>query len=379
MRKVFVIVLLLATVAAGTAAVAFGVTRQDEPRATGEAREIPMLVGFMDDVSFRWDPSRAAMLDRANATGARLVRALVRWNVVAPERPAPGALPFHEPMLYELDELVANTEARGMRVLFTIVGTPAWANGGLGPNHAPTDPGTLRDFAEALAARYPTVRRYSVWNEPNIELFLTPQFDGQGRSVAPRTYAALYRAAYEGIKAANPQALVAIGETSSHGRDAPSPGDMQDRHSPARFAELLAQEDPDLPFYAWAHHPYPVQTGTPPDGLSRWPNVTLPSLERFGDELDRLFGREDIPLWITELGYEVAPAEPKGVPEDVHADYAEQAVELANAEPRVELFVWFAFADYPDNEWQSGLLDEAGVERPAYASFTSAVRGLASP
>jgi hypothetical protein len=154
---------------------------------------------------------------------------------------------------------------------------------------------------------------------------------------------------------------------------------MQERHSPARFAELLAQEDPDLPFYAWAHHPYPVQTGTPPDGLARWPNVTLPSLERFGDELDRWFGREDIPLWITELGYEVAPAEPKGVPEDVHAEYAEHALELADAEPRVELFVWFAFADSPENEWESGLLDEAGAERPAYASFTSAVRELASP
>jgi hypothetical protein len=376
---VIAIVLLLAAVAAGVAAVALGVTRDDEPRATGDARARPMTVGFMDDVSFRWHPSRAAMLDRAKATGARVVRALVRWNVVAPERPAHGALPFHEPLLYELDELVANTEARGMRVMFTIVGTPSWANGGLGPNHAPTDPGTLRDFAEALAARYPSVRRYSVWNEPNIELFLTPQFDDQGRSVAPRTYAALYRAAYEGIKAASPQALVAIGETASHGKDQPSPGFMQDRHSPAHFAELLAKADPDLPFYAWAHHPYPVQTGTPPDGLARWPNVTLPSLERFGDELDRWFGREDIPLWITELGYEVAPAEPKGVPEDVHAEYAEHALELADAEPRVELFVWFAFADSPENEWESGLLDEAGAERPAYASFTSAVRELASP
>lgn len=376
-RRAWLLATVFAVALGSGVAVVLGVggDGDSEPREifSPPTRPSPMLVGFMDDVSFRWDPSRAWMLDRAKATGARLIRALVRWDVVAPERPAADALPFREPMLYELDELVDSTTARRMKVMLTIIGTPRWANGGLGPNHAPTDLDALRDFAEALAARYPTVRHYSIWNEPNIELFLSPQFDEAGRSVSPRTYAALYRAAYEGIKAANPDALVAVGETSSHGRDAPSPGTMQDRHSPARFAELLAQETPLLEFDAWAHHPYPVQSGTPPDGLARWPNVTLPTLERFGQALDGWFGREDTPIWITELGYEVAPAEPKGVPEDVQADYAEQSIELAAAEPRVEVFVWFAFADAEGNEWQSGLLDDTGAKRPAYESFAAAV------
>jgi hypothetical protein len=373
------VVLAMAAGAAGVAfALGVGGDRDTGGGDGASARSSPLLVGFMDDVSFRWDPARANKLDRARATGARLVRALVRWNVVAPERPAPGALPFEEPLLHELDELVANASARRMQVMLTILGTPAWANGGQGPNHAPTDLDTLHDFAEALAARYPTVRHYSLWNEPNIELFLAPQFDEQGRSVAPRTYAAMFRAAYDGIKAASPNALVALGETSSHGRDKPSTGFMQDRHSPARFAELLAKADPDLPFDAWAHHPYPVRTGTRPDALAHWPNVTLPTLERFGQALDGWFGREDIPIWITEVGYEVAPAEPKGVSEDVHAEYAAQSLEIAAGVPRVELFVWFAFADSEANEWESGLLDETGAERPAYASFAAAVREFAT-
>jgi hypothetical protein len=371
--------ILVLGIGAGVGAVLLGVGSDPDdtkPRTAAGPAEDAMLVGFMDDVSFRWSPQRAQMLDRARATGARLVRALVRWNVVAPERPKPGApLPFEEPLLYELDELVANTGKRGMSVLLTIVGTPAWANGGQAPNVAPTDPEDLRTFSEALAARYPTVRYYSIWNEPNIELFLSPQFDESGASVSPRTYAEMFRAGYEGIKAANPDALVAIGGTSSHGKDEPSPAsDIQDRHSPGRFAELLAAADPDLEFDAWAHHPYPVQTGTPPDGLSQWPNVTLPSLDRFGTALDGFFGREDIPLWITEFGYEVAPAEPKGVPESVHARYAKESLELAAASPRVDVFVWFAFADDEANEWQSGLLDESGQTREAYAAFTAAVR-----
>ena len=335
----------------------------------------PMVVGFMDDASFRWHQSRARMLDRAHATGARLIRAFVRWDVAAPTRPRAGAAPFVAPRLHELDELVASARARGMEVLFTIWGTPAWANGGHGPNRAPTDLGTLRDFAHGLATRYPSVRRYSVWNEPNTNLFLSPQFDSAGRSVAPRTYAALYRAAYEGIKSANPHALVAIGETGSHGRDAPSPGSAQDRHSPARFAQLLSEQRPRLEFDAWAHHPYPISPSGPPDGDANWPNVTLTSLERFGRALDTWFEREATPLWVTELGYETSPAEPRGVSEHAQAEYAGRAIELA-AQAGVEVFVWFTFADSEHNSWQSGLLDDAGEARPVYERFAAAVRAF---
>jgi cellulase (glycosyl hydrolase family 5) len=347
-------------------------TTEDSPPPTSEPeRSEPMLIGFMDDASFRWRPSRARLLDRARATGARLIRALVRWDVAAPRRPAPGRRPFVAPRLHELDELVANAEARDMEVLFTIWGTPAWANGGQGPNHAPTDPDDLREFARGLAERYPSVRRYSIWNEPNTNLFLSPQFDAHGRSVAPHTYAVLYRAAYDGIKEANPDALVAIGETGSHGRDVPSPGPAQDRHSPARFAELLSNED--LEFDAWAHHPYPLSPGIPPDGAAHWPNVTLPSLGRFARALETWFG-EEVPLWITEFGYEVSPAEPFGVSQDVQAERAVRALELANSEPSVEMFVWFTFADSEHNTWQSGLLDASGRKRPVYDRFAAAVR-----
>ncbi len=68
----------------------------------------------------------------------------------------------------------------------------------------------------------------------------------------PELYARLYRAAYAGIKQANPQALVAIGETSSHGGDVPSRGRTRDSRSPARFARLLSEQRPQLKFDAWA-------------------------------------------------------------------------------------------------------------------------------
>ena len=57
---------------------------------------------------------------------------------------------------------------------------------------------------------------WAVWNEPNIQLFLTPQFVGK-KIVGPANYGKLLKAAYAGIKAGNPLAKVAAGETSARG------------------------------------------------------------------------------------------------------------------------------------------------------------------
>lgn len=334
-----------------------------------------MLIGFLDDPSFRWRPDRAQMLDQARATGARLVRAMIYWHRLAPQRPGPGEPPFDEPRLFELDELVAQTAERGMEVMLTIWGTPAWANGGSEPNSPPFDSDDLREFARGLAARYPEVRRYSVWNEPNLEQFLAPQFDEDGASLAPRLYADLYRAAYDGLKDGNPAALVAVGETSARGRDVPSRS-VQDSHSPGRFARLLAEVDPRLPFDAWAHHPFPTRPDQPPDQRARFPTVTLLSLDRFGRKLDSWFGREGTPLWITEYAHETLPEEPLGVSPELQAVFAERALALAVAVPRVEVFVWLTFRDDSTNRWQSGLLDQSGRPKPAYEAFSAAVQAL---
>jgi len=349
----------------------------EAPASAG--RDGPRLViGFVDDPSFRWRPYREQMLDRARAAGARLVRAMVYWHRMAPRRPAAGGPPFDEPRLFELDELVASTAERGMEVMLTIWGTPDWANGGEKPNRPPHDLDALREFARGLAARYPQVRRYSVWNEPNLEQFLAPQFDAAGQSVAVQLYARLFRAAAAGIREANPDALVAAGETSARGRDVPSTGPAQDSHSPARFARLLSEVRPSLAFDAWAHHPFPTSPDQPPDQRTRFPTVTLLSLGRFGRALDDWFGRRGIPLWITEYAHETQPEEQLGVPRELQAAYAELALSLVAAVPRVELFVWFTFRDDPTNRWESGLLDRDGRSKPAYARFAAAARELGS-
>jgi polysaccharide biosynthesis protein PslG len=362
------------------------------PRGDGETAVVmpgsPMpgrlLVGFQDDAALRWASDRTGALDRARDAHATVIRTIVEWHSAAPERPFDATNAFDPAYrLDDLDELVRSAQQRGIELLVTIWGTPGWASGGGGPNEPPDDATDLEAFSEALADRYsgrhpgyPAVRLFSAWNEPNLEQFLAPQFDESGRSVGPALYVPIARAIYDGVKRANPDALVAIGETSPRGHDLPSEGAVQDSHSPARFARLLADEAPDLRFDAWAQHPYPPRPSVGPAEPVRWPRVGLANLERFGQSLDLWFGRTQTPLWITEYGHETLPLEPLGVAPELQAQFAGEALALAAENPRVRAFVWFILRDAAGNPWQSGVLDEHGSPKPAFATFTATARSL---
>ena len=150
-----------------------------------------MWIGFHDDPSFRWEPDRTSMLDRAKAANATMFRAVVTWADVAKTKPANPANPFDPAYkLDDVDQLVRDAQSRGMEVLLTIWGTPKWANGGKGPAYLPKKLSDLTTFSRVIAQRYsgryagfPNVRFFSVWNESNLQLFLAPQFDAKGRSV----------------------------------------------------------------------------------------------------------------------------------------------------------------------------------------------------
>jgi polysaccharide biosynthesis protein PslG len=388
MRRLLVVLLLL-TMSAGVAVVALLVLpRHDEREEAVVLPESPMpgrlLVGFQDDVSLRWAEDRAEMLDRARESGATIIRTIVVWEQTAPRRPADPADPFEASYrLDDVDELARGAQERGVELLISIWGTPPWANGGRGRNTPPDDARELEAFSRALADRYsgrhagyPAVRLFSAWNEPNLEQFLAPQFDADGRSVGPALYAPIARAISAGVKQGNPEALVAIGETSPRGHDMPSRRTVQDSHSPARFARLLSEEQPRVRFDAWAQHPYPPRTNVAPDSRVRWPRVGLGNLERFGTAIDTWFGRLDTPLWMTEYAHETLPGNPVGIEPELQAIFAAEALEFAARNSRVRLFIWFILRDSSENPWRSGILEADGTPKPAFASFGAGARKL---
>jgi hypothetical protein len=344
--------------------------------ATARAN-VQMPVGFFDDPSFRWSPDRMQNLQAAASAGASVIHTTASWPSLASKRPA-DALNGDDPAyhLADLDELVANAGIDGMRVMININGTPKWANGGKTPNHLPTKLSDLTAFAHMLAARYNgahghgSATLFSVWNEPNLGLFLTPQFSGK-KIVGPATYAKLYKAAYAGIKAGDSSAQVAIGETSARGRDKPIKG-ISDSIAPGTFAKLLAAQK-GVKFDAWAHHPYPTEPNMRPLQIVRYPNVTLATLPKFEKDLHTWYHRT-VPVWITEYGHETKPGEPHGVSTATQAAYAKQALAFARKDPNIQMFIWFTFRDSSGNPWQSGLEASSGASKPSYAAFGSLAR-----
>ncbi|HSC25860.1 MAG TPA: cellulase family glycosylhydrolase [Vicinamibacterales bacterium] len=342
-----------------------------------------MWMGFHDDPTLRWGDQRVGELDRASADGATVVRTLVTWANVAPERPRRATDPFDPAYrLDDVDEIVRAAQAHGQEVLITIWGTPRWANGGKGPAFLPKKWGDFQNFARALASRYsgrypgyPFVRFWGIWNESNLGSFLSPQFNAQGKIVGPALYAKLAAAGYAGIKSGSKKALVAIGETSSHGLDKKRAG-VTDSVRPGTFARLVAAANKRLKFDAWAHHPYPYPVRMKATQRVLWPNVALTSLPRFETSLDQWFGRKQIPVWVTEYGHETRPGEPSGVTEGQQALYLSQAIAMLKKDQRVPLFVWFVYRDSDGSLWQSGLYRQSGTAKPAAARFRAAAPPL---
>ncbi len=329
-----------------------------------------MWVGFHDDPSFRWVTDRASRIQSSSQEGATIMRLLVQWNLAAPQRPANGANPFDPAYIFDdVDEALRNAQETDMEVMLTISGSPRWANGGKNANAMPLRLGDFTAFARAIAARYsgrfdgyPYVRFYSVWNEPNLNLFLTPQFNAAGKSVAPANYAKLYAAAYAGLKAGNRTAQVAIGETSARGRDRRVSG-VSDTHSPGRFAELVARANPRLKFDAWSHHPYPFNPNSRPGQVVKWPNVSLASLPRFNASLKTWFKRKSAPIWVTEYGHQTKPEDAFGVTYAKQGAYVQQAIAMARKFPFVGMFIWFVYQDDQGQPWESGLYRSGGAAK----------------
>lgn len=367
------------------------------PAATVRAAE-KMPVGFFDDPSFRWSPTRAENLRQASVAGASVIHTTASWAGIAPTRPG-NALNGDDPAyrLHDLDELVFQAGIYGLRVMININGTPKWANGGKAPNVMPRRIADLTAFAKMLSTRYNgrsghgTVSLWSVWNEPNLQLFLTPQFSPsrtvtavktvKGKRVkykrtvftivGPANYAKLFKAAYAGIKSGNALAKVAVGETSARGRDKPLAG-VSASLAPGTFAKYLAKV-PGLRFDAWAHHPYPTSPNLAPTQKVRYPNVTLSTLPKFETDLKSFFHRS-VPIWITEYGHETKPPDPHGVSYATQAKYAVQALNIAKKDPNVQMFIWFVFHDSAGNPWQSGLYAANGAQKPAYDPFGAVAR-----
>jgi hypothetical protein len=109
---------------------------------------------------------------------------------------------------FRAEGVLALAEARGLRVLARLDGTPIWAAADVeavmaGHESRPRDPALFAEFCGTLAARYAgRIAAYEVWNEPNLAR------EWGDNPPDPAAYVDLLRQCYLAIKAADPAAIV---------------------------------------------------------------------------------------------------------------------------------------------------------------------------
>jgi hypothetical protein len=332
------------------------------------------MIGLQDDQLADRTVNPGPRMARIDGLNARVARVDLRWDLVAarrPARPTSPADPAYDWSHY--DRVVDAARARGVRLLFSVWGTPGWA---AYPAFS-TRPERARDagnFARAAAARYAPrgVTMWEAWNEPNIPLFLRPQYRRAGRSWvadSPRVYAGIAREMYRGIKAVAPRARVAGGVTAPAGDARPQQCAQQPdcRVTPQAFATALGRRGLRPPMDVYSHHPYPITTPRSRNN-PRASYVDLYNLGALTRVLDRGYLRGKR-LWLTEFGFgtRAVPNYRLAVTPARQSAYLTDAVRRVRANPRVGMFIWYFLQDNPN--WASGLYERNGRAKPAAATF----------
>jgi hypothetical protein len=270
-----------------------------------------------------------------------------------------------------------------IKVVFSIVGTPQWANGKKGPRVAPTARymRQLRDFSYAAATRYsgkyrrvfdgrllPAVKHWLAWNEPNNPIWLAPQYKGR-TILSAQNYAKICNAVVTGIKSTLLRGeKVACGVTAPRGNNAPR--SSRPSVDPLTFLRAMKRNGAKG-FDAYAHHPYYAhKIETPASKPKVRTGVILGNIDVLIKEINRLYGKR-IRLWVTEYAIQTAPPRDNfGVTPRQQATYLRQAYMIARRNPRIDMFLWFLLKD--DSRaagWQSGLLTPRGVKKPSFNVF----------
>jgi len=343
-------------------------------------------VGLYDDGMTLANPDKGFPI--LHNLRAQVVRITLWWGgpigvaKTQPKSPTNPADPAYDWSAY--DRAVQDATKDNIKVLFSIVGTPSWANGGRAATYAPTRGISLQNFAAAAAKRYsgtftpttdgpalPAVHLWLAWNEPNNPVFLYPQYrkvNGRWFPQSAYSYVRICASIYAGVHGVqHTAAKVACGGTDPRGNNQA----RSQRPSIAPLAFLRMMKKYGLRrFDAWAHHPYASRPTESPTAKPKGKNTVI--LGNLGDlvkELTRLYGQKRI--WITEYGYQTRPPDRTfGVAWKTQAKYLAQAYSIARKNPRVDMMIWFLIKDESRLAgWQSGFFTASGQRKPAYYTF----------
>jgi hypothetical protein len=304
--------------------------------------------------------------------GVDTLQLAVDFASTAPTRPGRPTNPADPAYRWpaEVDRAITHARGVGMSIALVVQHSPPWANGGRSPIHAP-NAHEFADFLTSASRRWPAVRRWMIWGEPDrVDRF---QPNAVNSPVGPRAYAVMLDAAYTALKRASSSNIVIGGMTWTG-------GDVK----PANFIRFLRLPNGQPPRLDWfGHNPFPFRF---PDLrneaiLGGWRDIS--DLDTFSEELRQVYGRR-VKLWLSEFSVQSDKASDDFtlfVSRGEQARWVGAAYGIADALDSVAGLGWLGLLDEPpragSRNW--GLLSAGGARKPAYAAYRHAPSARYTP
>lgn len=281
-------------------------------------------------------------LDALQAVGGNVVRVGLRWEDIQPTDAPPQVTPTVE----RLDRFIAAAQARHISVVLLLAGSPCWAADlpaevpcDQAWHYPPKDPARFGEAAAWAAARWQgQIIALEIWNEPNIDAFLTAPDKAQ-------TYADLLKATYPRVKAVAPSLTVLGGALSLV--DLP-------------FMRSLYADGAQ--FDAVSVHPY-IGAVDPTGGLLA---------SQLNGLHDLLAQHGDGDVWVTEFGWDTNSLSP-----DRQAAYLASGFRILDGLPFVRASIMYLLRDTSVGDPiqdHYGLLTSDFQPKPSYAAVQSYLR-----
>lgn len=320
--------------------------------------------------------SRAAIdksLDEAVGLGDTWVRVDLPWDGIQPS----DSETAHD--WSRFDTFVEAANAKGLKLLVTVVDPPIWARVSSCSAQeacAPVSAQAYADFAAAAAARYAKdgVHDWEIWNEENLGAFA-------GAPDPEKAYTEVLEDASIALHKADPEAVVVLG-----GLGMVDTVPARDWIGAYRFLSGVARDGGLGYADAIGVHPYGAPYLPADSPVFKEIDSDPHSLE----SILRQYGRASIPFWITETGATTQGPGPAAADESratagaTHVTEAWQAriatatVATETADPHIKALFWYSDVDLPASALYYGLMTTSGAQKPAYAALKAAIAAYRS-
>jgi hypothetical protein len=299
--------------------------------------------------------------------GVQVFQIELNWAQTAPTKPAnpkdPSDPAYQWPAA--LSQALASAARYHIRVCVLVIGAPSWATGNPSPFTAPIHPSDFGNFLTAAARKYPSVRDWMIWGEPNRSANFSPE--PTNSPVGPRRYALLLNAGYHALKAVSAKNVVIGGNNASYGTV-----------NPQQFVNAMRLPNgkpPPLDYFGL--NPYTARPPAPHQAVCCKGGRDIDDLPAFETQLQQTYHHR-VPLWLSEF---TISSNSNNRAFNFHVSRKEQALWVTAAFKLVDSLSyvvglgWFNLTDDPPSvpgHLTTGLLTWNLKPKPAFFAYEHA-------